>query len=191
MIWQGAGTKESVLIEIFASRTNEQIRALNEVYLQGEVTGRLLSRGKVKSAKIVCRVAAKLREILKLTVLTVACEQSERRSWALTWRRKFPETFPMRCSSWLRLVFPVKPTTSHSGYGGHFDLFGYVRMYIFSSSLGQEGGEHHGGHAEGQRRRQGDVWRTFGFLDLQELSHFIEWILTFCLLFVGSGPSLL
>lgn len=80
VIWQGAGTKESVLIEIFASRTNEQIRALNEVYLQGEVTGRLLSRGKVKSAKIVCRVAAKLREILKLTVLTVACEQSERRS---------------------------------------------------------------------------------------------------------------
>ncbi|XP_075903050.1 annexin A3a isoform X2 [Nelusetta ayraudi] len=31
---KGAGTKESVLIEIFASRTNEQIRALNEVYLQ-------------------------------------------------------------------------------------------------------------------------------------------------------------
>lgn len=33
---QGAGTKDSVLIEIFASRTNEQIRALNDVYLQGE-----------------------------------------------------------------------------------------------------------------------------------------------------------
>lgn len=33
---QGAGTKDSVLIEIFASRTNEQIRALNDVYLQGK-----------------------------------------------------------------------------------------------------------------------------------------------------------
>lgn len=31
---KGAGTKESVLIEIFASRSNQQIKALNEVYLQ-------------------------------------------------------------------------------------------------------------------------------------------------------------
>lgn len=32
---QGAGTKDSVLIEIFASRSPEQIRALNDVYLEG------------------------------------------------------------------------------------------------------------------------------------------------------------
>lgn len=54
--WQGAGTKESVLIEIFASRTNEQIRALNEAYLQGEVTRRPWWLSKVKWAKIVCRM---------------------------------------------------------------------------------------------------------------------------------------
>ena len=33
---QGAGTKDSVLIEIFASRSPEQIRALSDVYLQGK-----------------------------------------------------------------------------------------------------------------------------------------------------------
>nr|XP_046241851.1 annexin A3a isoform X2 [Scatophagus argus] len=31
---KGAGTKDSVLIEIFASRSNEQIKALNDVYVQ-------------------------------------------------------------------------------------------------------------------------------------------------------------
>ncbi|XP_029999054.1 annexin A3-like [Sphaeramia orbicularis] len=31
---KGAGTKESVLIEIFASRSNQQIKALNDIYLQ-------------------------------------------------------------------------------------------------------------------------------------------------------------
>lgn len=32
---QGVGTKDNVLIEIFASRSPEQIRALNDVYLEG------------------------------------------------------------------------------------------------------------------------------------------------------------
>lgn len=33
---QGAGTKENILIEIFASRTNQQIKALSFVYLEGK-----------------------------------------------------------------------------------------------------------------------------------------------------------
>lgn len=36
MLLQGPGTKDDVLIEIFASRSNAQISALNEAYLQGE-----------------------------------------------------------------------------------------------------------------------------------------------------------
>lgn len=33
---QGAGTTESMLTEIFASRSNRQIKALSEAYLAGE-----------------------------------------------------------------------------------------------------------------------------------------------------------
>lgn len=36
MLLQGPGTKDDVLIEVFASRSNAQISALNEAYLQGE-----------------------------------------------------------------------------------------------------------------------------------------------------------
>lgn len=38
--FQGPGTKDDILIEIFASRSNSQISALNEAYLQGEHGGR-------------------------------------------------------------------------------------------------------------------------------------------------------
>lgn len=34
--FQGPGTKDNILIEIFASRSNSQISALSEAYLQGE-----------------------------------------------------------------------------------------------------------------------------------------------------------
>lgn len=37
--FQGPGTKDDILIEIFASRSNSQISALNEAYLQGEHGG--------------------------------------------------------------------------------------------------------------------------------------------------------
>lgn len=46
VILQGAGTDDSILIEIFASRTNEQIRALNEAYLKG-----ILSKSLIKMVK--------------------------------------------------------------------------------------------------------------------------------------------
>lgn len=49
VILQGAGTKDSILIEIFASRTNEQIRALNEAYLKGTLLKSLIKM--VKSGK--------------------------------------------------------------------------------------------------------------------------------------------
>lgn len=49
VILQGVGTKDSILIEIFASRTNEQIRALNEAYLKGILLKSLFKM--VKSAK--------------------------------------------------------------------------------------------------------------------------------------------
>lgn len=37
VLLQGPGTNDDVLIEIFASRSNAQISALNEAYLQGEL----------------------------------------------------------------------------------------------------------------------------------------------------------
>lgn len=36
MLLQGAGTKDKVLIEIFASRSNQQIKALSDVYFKGK-----------------------------------------------------------------------------------------------------------------------------------------------------------
>ena len=35
-MFQGAGTSDCVLIEIFASRSNQQIKALTDVYLEGK-----------------------------------------------------------------------------------------------------------------------------------------------------------
>lgn len=37
VLLQGPGTNDDILIEIFASRSNAQISALNEAYLQGEL----------------------------------------------------------------------------------------------------------------------------------------------------------
>lgn len=36
MLLQGAGTKDKVLIEIFASRSNQQIKDLSDVYFKGK-----------------------------------------------------------------------------------------------------------------------------------------------------------
>lgn len=89
VLLQGPGTNDDVLIEIFASRSNAQISALNEAYLQGELW-----------KKRIC-------ELFICHLNSLSClflPQRRRRSWPLTWRRNSPETFPKLCSSSLRSV---------------------------------------------------------------------------------------
>lgn len=184
---QGAGTKDSVLIEIFASRTNEQIQALNEVYLQGEAARRLLSHCKVKLAN---------SDGDTLEYNETDCphcplwaEREKKLSFDL--KREVSGDFSKALLLLAEVGLSSKTHNQPSCLLVCTLMFAHALYFLFTF------------RARGRRaprwtcRRptktprwcEVHIWvvRLAGIVSF----YWMSWVLTFCLLFVGSGPSLL